>query len=368
MQNQTIKYQKVDTDIQFLIELRMRVNKYFKLNGLDKYANNTAILKAIVFVAVNIGASISIFFVTSFTQLLLAYTVIGVSSIFIALNLSHDAAHNSFAKTKWINNILVYTFDLLGASGYIWKHKHIYSHHPHVNIPEMDNDIKESRLIRIFPNAPWFSNHSYQHIYLPFMYFFYTLFWMIIRDFKDFFETDSKGIQIFKHHQKEYYILFLVKFIFILRMLILPYLLLPFTFGQVLLGFLCFHFVASFTVALPLVSAHVGEHAKFPEPDETGLMPSSWVRHQLITTTDFATDNSLLSHMFGGFNHHVVHHLFPDICNIHYPQLTQILKETCLEYDMPYADNPSMTKAIWSHLKFLKKQGMEGKRAEYIDM
>ena len=121
-------------------------------------------------------------------------------------------------------------------------------------------------------------------------------------------------------------------------------------------------------MALPLVSAHVGEHAKFPEPDKNGLMQTSWVRHQLITTTDFSTESSFITHLFGGFNHHVVHHVFPDISYVHYPVLTKILKTTCKEYNMPYADNPSMMKAVWSHLKFLKLQGQQGVKAEYIDM
>lgn len=363
-----ITFLKEQNDSQFLIELSKRVYQYFRFNKISKYANTAAILKAIILVAIYLAASLSLFLVNTFGQLIFAYSVIGVCSILIALNLSHDAAHSSFVKSKTINKILVYSFDLLGASGYIWQHKHIYSHHPHVNIPDMDNDIKESRLIRIFPNAPWFSNHKYQHLYLPFLYLFYTLFWMLFRDFKDFYETDKNGERIFKHQKKEYFILFIVKLIFVTRMLILPYLILPFTFSQVLLGFICFHFIASFTVALPLVSAHVGEHANFPEPNENGVMPSSWVRHQLITTTDFATGNSFLTHLFGGFNHHVVHHLFPNISYVHYPILTRILKETCREYNMPYADNPSMTKAVWSHLKFLKKQGIEGKRAEFIDM
>lgn len=363
-----IKFQKNHSDIQFLIEVRQRVNEYFQLNGISKYANNVAILKAVIFVIMYLLASGALFFVSTYLQLLVVYAVIGVSSILIALNLSHDAAHNSFAKSKKINNILVYTFDLLGASGYIWKYKHIHSHHPHVNIPDVDNDIKESKLMRITPEAKWFDNHQYQHLYMPPLYFFYTLFWLLFRDFKDFYETDENGKKSFAHKKSEYFILFAVKIIFVARMLILPYLILPFSFGQVLVGFLCFHFIASFTVALPLVSAHVGEYAKFPRPDKDGMMSTSWVRHQLITTTDFATHNPIITQIFGGFNHHVAHHVFPDICHIHYPSLTEILKATCKEYNMPYADNPTMTEAIWSHLKFLKLQGQQGLRVEYIDM
>lgn len=366
--NNKIKFQYNQNDIQFLIALRKKANEHFKSNGINKYTNNAGLLKAIVLVAIYLTASISLFLVNSFPQLISAYVVIGIVSILIALNLSHDAAHNSFVKSKALNKFLVYSFDLMGASGYIWKHKHIYSHHPHVNIPEMDNDIKPSKLMRIFPNARWFSNHQYQHLYMPFLYLFYTLFWMLLRDFRDFFEKDKDGNHAFGHSKSEYAILFFVKIFFVLRMLILPYLILPFTFPQVLIGFFCFHFIASFTVALPLVSAHVGEHAKFPEPNENGFMQTSWVRHQLITTTDFSTDSSFITHLFGGFNHHVVHHIFPDISYVHYPVLTKILKRTCKEYNMPYADNPSMIKAVWSHLKFLKLQGQQGIRAEYIDM
>lgn len=364
----TIKFLKVDRDIKFLTELRTKVNQYFKQNNITKHANRFAMIKAVILLVIYISASLSLFLVGSFPQLILVYAVIGVFSIFIALNISHDAAHNSFSKSNKLNRILVYTFDMMGASGYIWKHKHIYSHHPHVNIPEVDNDIKQSKLVRIFPNAPWLSNHRYQHIYMPVLYLFYTLFWMLVRDFRDFFETNADGNRVFNHEKKQYALLFLVKMIFVGRMLIIPFLVLPFTFGQVLIGFLSFHLIASFTVALPLVSAHVGEHAQFPEPDDNGLMPSSWVRHQLVTTTDFATENLFLTHLFGGFNHHVVHHLFPDISYAHYPQLTRILKETCKEYNMPYEDNPSMLTAVWSHLKFLRMQGQYGLQVAYIDM
>lgn len=363
-----IKHKNSQADETFLVELRTRVNNHFKTIGIHKFATRTAIVKAIILFIIYVTLNICLFMTNTLAQMMLVYMLIGISSIFVALNIAHDAAHNSFVRSKKLNGILLYAFDLLGASGYIWKHKHIYSHHPHVNIPNMDNDIKESKLLRLAPKTEWLSNHRFQHIYMPFLYFFYTLFWLLFRDFRDFFETDSEGKSIFRHDLKEYFILFIVKFIFVGRMLILPALILPFTFGQILAGFFCFHFVASFTVALPLVSAHVGEHAKFPEPNEEGEMANSWVRHQLITTTDFATNNTLVTHMFGGFNHHVAHHLFPDVCYIHYPELTQILKSTCEEYNMPYADNPTMLKAVWSHLKFLKLQGMEGNSVEYIDM
>ena len=99
--------------------------------------------------------------------------MIGVLTIFVALNIGHDAAHGAFSCNKKINHILTYVFDLLGASGYLWKLKHVHSHHPHVNIPGMDGDIKQSQLIRIFPKSTFLWFHRYQYIYMPLLYFFY---------------------------------------------------------------------------------------------------------------------------------------------------------------------------------------------------
>ena len=119
---------------------------------------------------------------------------------------------------------------------------------------------------------------------------------------------------------------------------------------------------------MALISAHIGEHSVYPEPNEHGEMPTSWVRHQMITTSDFATESKLLTHLFGGFNHHVVHHLFPNICHIHYPKLTEILKATCKEFGMPYNSTPTLLDAMFSHLKFLKIRSVEGKKVPYIEM
>ena len=45
----------------------------------------------------------------------------------------------------------------------------------------------------------------------------------------------------------------------------------------------------------------------------------------MLTAGDFAPERALVTHLFGGFSHHVIHHLFQHICHIHYPALTKIL-------------------------------------------
>ncbi len=363
-----IKYKKDEADLKFFKELKTAVNDYFKENDIKKTGDWKSFFKALFFISSYIFIAIAIFFVTELSSLHLCYAALGSLSIFTALNVAHDTAHGTLSSNKKLNQIFLYTFDLLGASGYLWKLKHVHSHHPHVNIPDMDGDIKQSNLVRIFPNAPYFNFHRFQFLYMPVLYLLYTLNWLLFRDFRDLKETNISGKPNHKHHRKDILKFFLFKSLFISRMLWLPILFLDFTVFEIISGFLIFHLAAGFTVSLALVSAHIGEHSIYPEPDENGNMPLSWVRHQITTTCDFATDSFLVTHLFGGFNHHVVHHLFPNICHIHYPAITKILVAHCESNGMPYRSNPTLLSAILSHLKFLKIRSRQNIKVDYIEM
>lgn len=365
---QTLRFKLDQQDTLFLRTIRGRVHQYFLAHGLPRTATPKAYAKAAFLLLAYVGSYLAILGATTRWQLYLAYGLMGMLTIFVALNMAHDAAHGTFSNRKWGNELFLYTFDLLGVSGYMWRLKHVYSHHPHVNIPGMDGDIKQSQLVRIFPDAPFLRMHRWQYMYMPFLYLLYTLNWLLIRDFKDFVETDISGKPGLRHPWQAIMALVLGKAIFLGRVLVLPMLILPFSTGDILLGFLVCTCCASATVAMALISAHVGEYSVYPAPGPDGRMPHSWVRHQLITTCDFATDSWLVTHLFGGFNHHVIHHLFPHISHIHYPALTQILRDTCTEFGMPYAQNPSLWAAMRSHFRFLHMRSKQLEAVPYLEM
>ena len=56
----------------------------------------------------------------------------------------------------------------------------------------------------------------------------------------------------------------------------------------------------------------------------------------------------------GGINLHVIHHLFPTICHVHYTPLTAIVKETAKEFGMDYYENDNMWLAFKKHVKMMK--------------
>ena len=79
----------------------------------------------------------------------------------------------------------------------------------------------------------------------------------------------------------------------------------------------------------------------------------------MMTTANFAVDSKLASFLCGGLNRQVEHHLFPKICHIHYPAIGKRVKETALEFKLPYIESPTFMNALTSHYRMLRKLGKE---------
>ncbi|MEZ4891343.1 MAG: fatty acid desaturase, partial [Crocinitomicaceae bacterium] len=74
-------------------------------------------------------------------------------------------------------------------------------------------------------------------------------------------------------------------------------------------------------------------------------------------TANFAPKAKLLSWFVGGLNYQVEHHLFPNICHVHYKNISKIVKETAIEYNLPYYSYATFFAAIKDHAKLLKRLG-----------
>ena len=104
--------------------------------------------------------------------------------------------------------------------------------------------------------------------------------------------------------------------------------------------------------------AHGVEEADFPLPrPDTGRMVSAWAEHQVQTTVDFAPRNQLLSWYVGGLNFQIEHHLFPQICHVHYPALAPVIQQVCREFGLRYTANPTFRASAASHFRWLRRMG-----------
>jgi len=320
----------------------------------------SAIIKAFIFLGIYISSYLGILLLGNQNwALFFFYGLCGLSMFLVFLNGFHDAAHNALFRSNIANYRFCYILEFFGSNSYIWRKRHLLLHHPYPNIAHWDIDVKQSELARIFPTAKWLPVHKYQHIYMWLLYPLYTLNWLYIRDFKDFFgKKDNYLKRVVKIPKKEYVKLFIFKLINISILIILPMLLLQQPWYNIMLGWLVMHIIASSFGAIALLSTHVDEDATFPEPDDNGQIHNTWFGHQIAVTKDFSTDSKVINYLYGGFSLHVAHHLFPSLSHSYYPAITKIIRKHAKTNHLPYKNYP-FYQAIRSHYRLLKKNGRE---------
>ncbi|TYP91946.1 linoleoyl-CoA desaturase [Fodinibius salinus] len=342
----------------FSRELKERVDKYFEENNLSKHANTQMVAKTIILLTLYFGSYTLIMMESlSVGGMALLCFLMGIGMAGIGFSVSHDALHGAYSSNKYVNQFLGYTFDLMGANSYIWKITHNIIHHTYTNIYEHDEDLEVAEFIRLSPNAEHKTIHRLQHILAFFAYGFATLFWAFIKDYKYFFQSSLGPYEDKTHPAKEWITLGITKILYYGYMLVLPYILLPITWWQLAIGFLIVHFTAGIILGVIFQLAHVVEETEHPTENEEGNIENAWMIHQIETTSDFAHDNDLLCWYIGGLNYQIEHHLFPQICSVHYPEISDIVRDMTQKYGLPYNYHETLGIAIKSHYNTLKEFG-----------
>jgi linoleoyl-CoA desaturase len=103
--------------------------------------------------------------------------------------------------------------------------------------------------------------------------------------------------------------------------------------------------------------AHVINETEFYTTNENGSVENNWAIHQMNTTANFGDKSMILSWFIGGLNYQIEHHLFPNICHVHYKKLSKIVKKTADEYGVPYNVMPTFRGAILAHARLLRDFG-----------
>ncbi len=353
---QTVKFEHTYQHAYIGI-LSQRIDAYFKDNNISKKANWIFTCK-IVFYFLLTATWYGLILSDQFTGWGLAFLFIlfGLSLTIFLFSIAHDASHHAISDKKWVNRAFAYIWNVAGISSYFWELKHNVAHHGFTNIPGKDDDIDQSKLVRLNPDATrrWF--HRFQHIYAPFLYSMLSLNIIYYKDVKFLFQH-TFGNRVIKHHPvKEIWILVATKLLFVGYMIVIPKIFLAVSWPDMLGYHLVMHLAIGLFLGFILVPVHVTGESVYRLPDSRGKIHCDWGVQQLEATVDFAADKYSVNWITGGLNTHVVHHLFPSINHIHYFRLTRIIKKTALEYNFPYR-NYSIIKVFIEHLRFLKALG-----------
>ncbi len=346
---------------QFYSELKKRVDNYFKENNLSKNGNFNMYIKTVFMIACYVVPFTLIVTHTFESRLSwwLLSAVMGMAMAGIGLCVMHDANHGSYSKNTTVNRALGFSLNLLGGHALNWKLQHNVLHHTYTNVHLHDEDIAPPGFLRFEPHSKLKKIHRLQFLYAWFFYGIMSLMWSTTKDFKQIIRYNKMNLLKGANttFAKELTIIILSKVIYFGYM-ILPYLLIKeMTFLNWLTGFVTIHYIASFILALIFQPAHVVTETEFPMPTDEGNLENDWAVHQVKTTMNFGNADKVFSWIVGGLNFQVEHHLFPTICHVHYPQISEIVKKTAEEFNLPYNSKKSFAGALWSHEILLWKLG-----------
>ena len=343
----------------FYNDLRQRVNAYFTETNLPQTGNWWLFSKAIILILTCLVSYVTVvFFTPENTWIALSLCVIlGIATAGIGFNVMHDGAHGSFSKSRHLNRAAAFTLSLLGGSHFMWNLKHNTVHHTFTNVDGVDDDIDLRPFLRMCTTQKHYAMHRFQHIYVLFLYGTTQFFWMFWLDFKKYFRGRIGNIPLTKDNMKisDHVIFWAGKFLCYFLFIGLPIL----TVGLVpaLVGYGVFVAVTGFIISLVFQLAHAVEHADFPIPNDAGQFENEWAIHQVQSTANFATKNRIVTWFCGGLNFQIEHHLFPKVSHVHYPQISQIVRETCLTHNLNYIEFPHVTAAVQSHIRYLRQLG-----------
>ncbi len=341
----------------FMQTLRERVDAYFVESGQSKRDHWRLYLKTVVILCWLTASYVGlVFYATALWQALAASVSLGLAMAAVGFNIQHDGGHGAYSRFPIVNNMMAFTLDILGGSSFIWKRTHNVVHHSYTNVTGVDGDIDLGFMGRLSPHQERYGFHRFQHFYLWFLYGFITFKWQFRDDYLGLIAGKVGNTTI--HRPKGWDAIGLVagKIIFMTLAFGIPLYL--HAWYLVALCFFTASFVQGVVLSIVFQLAHVVEHADFPMPEENSLrIENAWAVHQVETTVDFAQESRLVNWYTGGLNFQIEHHLFPQICHIHYPAIAKIVEETSKEFGVSYNAHPTAWSAIASHFRWLREMG-----------
>jgi len=348
---------RFDTPDDFRRTLRQRVDQYFAQTGRRPRDSRRMYLKsALVLGVLGLSYALLVFGATTWWTALPWAVLLGFSLAAVGFNVQHDGGHRAYSDRPWINALAALTLDLLGGSSYVWARKHNAIHHSYTNIAGHDDDINVGLLGRLSPSQRRRKWHRFQHWYLWLLYGLLPIKWHLYDDFRDVVTGRIGPHRLARPRGRDLATFVGGKAVFFTLAFGLPWLLHPW--WTVLVFYGVVSFVEGVVLGVVFQLAHCVEEAEFPLPrPDTGRMAASWAEHQVQTTVDFAPRSRLLCWFVGGLNFQIEHHLFPQICHVHYPALAPLVQEACREFGLRYAVHATFRAGLASHFRWLRRMG-----------
>jgi linoleoyl-CoA desaturase len=333
----------------FTETLYSRANQYFVSQSTGKYGSFAFHFKATVLIALYVASyTYFVFFSASLGELILMALILGICHVFIPVNISHDAIHNSVSSRKWINQLALHGFELTGSNSYMYKKKHLEAHYNKEN-GSKTIAIESQALLMQKNDAAKTKNLHY------IFYVFYAIYMIFIRDFILYADKSEKA-------PLRYFIkLLFFKAIYVVSFLVLPFIFNPLPWWQVAVALFFMYLIV--TIVLVIILLMPTEKMENSRVDTTNGQNEKWVIEILEHNVDFSPGSVTLNFIAGGANLNVVHYLFPEVNHVHYNKLAVIIEQTAKEHNLIY--RKQVVKDVFGiHFNYIKN--IQGTNTEAV--
>lgn len=333
-----------------------QVKQYFDSTGLSRRGGGRMITKTAVIMAWwAISYALALGFVGGVAGFLVASVSLGLAIAGLGFCVMHDGNHGAFSESKRMNRWMGAVCDFIGGSSYVWRHKHNIMHHTYPNIVGADDDIDIGPLARMAPDQAHHGFHRFQHLYMWVLYGFISTKWHFWDDYAQIGSGKIAGQHMPRPKGKELATFVVGRVLFYAWAVVIPIAVLGLGYG--VLFYFTSQFVLGVTLATVFQLAHCVEEADFPSVAAHGKTEVDFYRLQLDTTVDFARGHPFVTWYLGGLNYQAVHHLYPKISHVHYPEISKIVERVCAEHGVDYRTAGTFRVALRSHYRWLKRMG-----------
>ena len=279
-----------------------------------------------------------------------------VALVATGTSIMHDANHGSFSTRRWVNVVLSYTSDALGASSWLWRYQHNALHHGNTNVVGFDADIALAPFARVAPSQPWHRWYRAQHVYIWPIYGFLALKNLLVSDVAALVTGRLDQQPLRKQVRATVVAQVLAgKVAHVAWAVVVPLLFNPW--WAVVAFYLACSWLVGFLLAVTFQLAHCVDITTMQ--DSTAVRRGdAFVAHQLATTADVDTPVLVIGHavrwLVGGLDHQIEHHLAPRLPHTIYPLLAERFRQSCRDHGVTYRVHPNVWSAVRSHTRWLR--------------
>jgi linoleoyl-CoA desaturase len=310
---------------------------------------------AIILAAFTSTYLLLVFVATAWWQAVPLAILLGFTIAAIGFNIMHDANHEAYSDSRWLNRTMAMTLDLVGGSSHFWHWKHNVFHHTFVNVAGYDTDINLLGFGRLTPHHPHAWVHRWQHLYVWFLYGAMALKWQLYDDYRLALTGRMAHYSVPRPRGTQWLVFFGGKLVFLSLAFAIPLTRHPL--WAVAATYIVTAVALGIVLAVVFQLAHVVEKAAFPPETSPGCLNTPWAVHQVETSVDFARDSRSASWLLGGLNFQIEHHLFSRMCHVNYPAIAPLVEQTCREFGVEYKHNKTFLGALRSHYDWLREMG-----------